>query len=855
MIRSRNQRRWLNQMNEELKIIINAVTAPARNGIKEVNTELKKLGSQSKSSGSQAGGAMKGMGKAFGVAAGVAVAAIAAIVAAVAALSSALVNLSKSTKEYRQEQAKLNTAFLSAGSTAEQASETYNNLFRFLGDSSKAVETAGHLAKLTTEEKALAEWTTALQGVYATFGDSLPIEGLSEAANESARVGKITGTMADALNWAGVSEDAFNASLAQTNSLAEREALIRGTLNGLYGDAARIYEQNNQEILKNNEAQARLDATMGRLGKVTTPLATAFLNLSNAIMTALGPAIEWLSNALTVVINAFTRAVQWVSAFMGILGGGTGAKGLTNTKQIATGINSASTGASKLASGLGSATKAAEKLKKTTASFDELNVMSSGSAGASAGGAGGAGGGIAPGAGNLGNLTLGDGNLTDTLDKTSSKVSEFVQKVKAKLSELAQVFAPTITAWGGAFDTIKQSAITAWPSVLEGLDGIKNGFMGVGTYLIEEFVPNVVNSFSTHLAPVIGDIFGFSIEEAGKTFSTFGGLIESICLDIINPALATVQTVVTDVFKAFGDAWDSHGAPFMEKASTFFDGLREDIEEIYYDVVLPIWNNIKDVFDKAWKEGLQPLVENVADAALEIGECVLDLYNKFIKPIVDWIQEKIYPVIVKIVNKIVKLAGDLVISISKTINGIITTIKGIVQFITGVFTGDWKKAWEGIKNIFKGIFETLVGVIRTPLNRIIDGINTVLNGIAKAVNTAIKAINKLSFTVPDWVPKIGGEKFGFNIKEISAPQIPKLATGGIVDSATLAVVGERGKEAVLPLENNTQWMDKLADKIASRNSSPSKIVLMLDEKQLGWANIQSINSITKQTGALQLSFV
>jgi hypothetical protein len=85
-------------MNEELKIVINAVTAPARNGIKEVNTELKKLGSQSKSSGSQAGGAMKGMGKAFGVAAGVEVAAIAAIVAAVAALSSALVNLSNQRK-------------------------------------------------------------------------------------------------------------------------------------------------------------------------------------------------------------------------------------------------------------------------------------------------------------------------------------------------------------------------------------------------------------------------------------------------------------------------------------------------------------------------------------------------------------------------------------------------------------------------------------------------------------------------------------------------------------------------------------------------------------------------------------
>ena len=90
----------------------------------------------------------------------------------------------------------------------------------------------------------------------------------------------------------------------------------------------------------------------------------------------------------------------------------------------------------------------------------------------------------------------------------------------------------------------------------------------------------------------------------------------------------------------------------------------------------------------------------------------------------------------------------------------------------------------------------------------------------------------------------------FNFNEI---KIPRLATGGIATRSTLANIGENGREAVLPLDNNTQWMDTLADKIAERNSGPSKIVLKVGEKEFAWAAINGINSITKQTGAIQLT--
>lgn len=848
-------------MNEELKIIITAVTDAAQKNLDKVSKSVKNVGAQGKSSGASFGTAMKGMGKAAAIGA-------AAAVAAVGAITTALVALGKSTAEYRKEQAKLNTAFLAAGSSSEQAAQTYADLFRFLGDGSKATEAAGHLAKLTTDERELAEWTTTLQGVYATFGDSLPIEGLTEAANETARVGTVTGTLADALNWAGVNEDAFNAQLAATSSLEEREALIRGTLNGLYSDAAAIYEKNNADILAQNEAQARLNATTGQLGKTVMPLMTALLNLSNVLLTALGPAITVISNVLTKFINIISQAVSWVVNLVTALGGGSkkaaaSAQQLTSSVAgIGGGMDGAANGAGALTGNLSDATKQAEKLKRTTAGFDELNIMSSGSSASAAGGGGGsaAGGGV-PGA-NLGNFALGGADLTSGfeeagkgVDKFAAKITSIFENLKARVKAWAQMFTPTFEAWKGAFSTISASWNASKDNFISGLQSVWSGFVNVGAYLLNTFIPTVVNSFSTNLAPMYGDVFGFYIEEAGKNFAFLGDLINSVCADIINPALDSIAKVMDGTFKAFGDAWAKHGTPLIEGLTTFFDGLREDINELYEAVILPIWTKIKEVFDWVWTEGLQPLVANIADAAMEIGVCLLALYNKTIKPIVDWIQAKIYPIIVKVVQQIVQNIGSTVNNIAKALSGVVTAIKGVVQFITGVFTGDWKKAWEGVKNIFKGIWDALVNIVKIPINTIIGGLNGLLKGLATAVNAVIKAINKLSFTVPDWVPGIGGKKFGFNLKEVTAPQIPKLATGGIVTSATQIIAGERGREAILPLENNTDWMDKLADRIAARNTSPSKIVLMVNERELGWATIHGINGITKQTGGIQLQLV
>ena len=329
-------------MNEEIKIIIKAVTDSAKKGINGVKKELEGLSKSGKSASGSIGASMKAIGKTTAVA-----------IAGIAALMSALVALGKSTMEYRQEQAKLITGFEAAGASAQQASETYNQLFRFLGKSDIAVEAANHLAKITTNQKDLAQWTKIAQGVYATFGDSLPIEGLTESANETLRVGKVTGTLADALNWAGVSEDEFNAKLAATNSYSEREAMLRSTLNGLYSEAADIYERNNAAILAYNESQARLDNSMAQAGAAVQPLLTALNNLGSAFFNALTPALNAIIPPIASFVNWIAKAIQSVLSFF---------SALTGKNSSVKAIGKIGGAAASAAKGLGSAAGNANKL-------------------------------------------------------------------------------------------------------------------------------------------------------------------------------------------------------------------------------------------------------------------------------------------------------------------------------------------------------------------------------------------------------------------------------------------------------------------------------------------------------------
>ena len=284
---------------EELKIIVSADTAEAKKNLGEVNSKLENVNTTSEKSG---GSFKKGLGSIKSVCA-TGVKAVAGVATGALALGGALIAVTESTREYRTAMGKLDTAFATAGLSSKTAKDTYTALNGVLGDTDVAVEASNHLAKLCKNEKDLQKWTNICTGVYATFGDSLPIEGLTEAANETAKVGQVTGPLADALNWAGVSEDKFNESLSKCSNESERQALITSTLTGLYDDASKKYQQNNKDLINANMAQDKLTSTMATFGAIVEPILTnvkiAFANL----LITLAPAVQQIASVLLPLLS------------------------------------------------------------------------------------------------------------------------------------------------------------------------------------------------------------------------------------------------------------------------------------------------------------------------------------------------------------------------------------------------------------------------------------------------------------------------------------------------------------------------------------------------------------------------
>lgn len=239
------------------------------------------------------------------------------VVGAATAAGGAIVALAENTREYRTEQGKLQAAFESSGFAAGDARDTYRALNGVLGDSGQAVEASNHLAKLCTNAAELADWTNICTGVYATFGDSLPIEGLTEAANETAKTGALTGGLADALNWAGVNEEAFQEKLDACNSERERQALITETLNGLYAESAETYREVNAEVISANMAQDKLTAAMAVAGGAVEPLITQGKLLIAEVLTKAAPAIEVLSTVvIPFLVTGITGLIGWLDSLI-----------------------------------------------------------------------------------------------------------------------------------------------------------------------------------------------------------------------------------------------------------------------------------------------------------------------------------------------------------------------------------------------------------------------------------------------------------------------------------------------------------------------------------------------------------
>ncbi|MGN0384604.1 MAG: hypothetical protein ACI4EX_01845 [Lachnospiraceae bacterium] len=269
----------------------------------------------------------------------------------------------------------------------------------------------------------------------------------------------------------------------------------------------------------------------------------------------------------------------------------------------------------------------------------------------------------------------------------------------------------------------------------------------------EPFAGYLYNGLLWFLQNILLPLSKWTIEEGLPSF-----------LNMVAKGVGLLSKAIETAKPSLDYIWEHVLKPMAEFTGDTFVWAMGEISDTFTD--------LSDLFEEKGEE-----INNILDA---VGKAMEFLWIFYAKPTLQFLQGGIGTAFDYIVN----IVGD-----------IIDVLSGVIDFISGVFTLDWEKAWNGIVDIFKGI-----------INFIID----IYEGV---VNTIISGLNMISIDVPEWVPGIGGKHFGFNLEKLN---IPRLATGGITNGPTTALIGEAGKEAVLPLENNTEWMDTFAEKIGDR---------------------------------------
>ena len=245
--------------------------------------------------------------------------------------TSYLADLPEATKEFRQDMSTLETSFEKTGKSVKTAEGTWKDLYAVFGEDDRAVETANHIAKMADSQEELNDWVTITTGVWGSYQDSLPVEGLAEAAMETARTGKLTGGLTDAIVWAGVSEEDFQKKLDKCSNEQERQQLITDTLTKLYGDAAENYRDSAGAQMEAKEATAEHMQAEAELAEVIEPITTEVTELKTQFLEGLKPAMEDVTEVALDALDWMQEhptTVKAIGAAVGTLALGLGALAL-----------------------------------------------------------------------------------------------------------------------------------------------------------------------------------------------------------------------------------------------------------------------------------------------------------------------------------------------------------------------------------------------------------------------------------------------------------------------------------------------------------------------------------------------
>lgn len=380
----------------------------------------------------------------------------------------------------------------------------------------------------------------------------------------------------------------------------------------------------------------------------------------------------------------------------------------------------------------------------------------------------------------LSNFLSGAGDVESVVTAFSSAANVIVKNINDLLPRLVNGITDLVNQIVPLIPPLLQSLL---PGIIEGAVSLMNGLVAA--------LPLVLDALMLALPGLITGL--------GQIVQ---GLIQALP-PILHSLISGVVAILPQLLPLLIDSIIGLIVSIISNIGMILQPIIDALPDIIISIVNALMNNLPAII-----EGCVQFVVGIVQALPQIILSLIDALPTVISSIVTGLWNAL-PILLNGVIQMVSSIGSSVWTLlggyAERLSGFFTGIwEGIKKIFSGV--GNWfknifKGAFDGIKNVFggisdwfKGVFDKLASVVKAPVNLIIKGLNTLIDGV-----------NKISFDVPDWVPVIGGKKFGFNLK-----RIPLLAKGGVVDKPTPAIFGEDGAEAVVPLEKNTGWIQKIA---------------------------------------------
>lgn len=477
----------------------------------------------SKSGADKAGANIESFGdKMKGVLAGISVAALAASIGELVSV----------TNEFQEDMGKLSVAAQQNNVATDAANGAYRDMVGILGETDQSVEAVNHLFALCGENtQALSDWTNIASGVYATFGDSLPLEGLTEAANETAKVGQVTGPLADAINWAsqaavqqGVAlsgnqaaidaynsaladgatqEDAFNAALAACNTEQERAQLITDTLNGVYAEAGAQYQQTNADVIAYRQSQSDLTAAMSSLGQAFMPIVTGLTNVATMLLSGVQPAVQWFVTNLPIIAPILAGIATTIGLLAVVL----------NASTIATTAQTVATNAAAAAQGLLNAVMSANPIALIVVLIAGLVVA-----------------------------IIGLWNNSEAFRNFVTSAFQQIQQVaQVVIDAIVNFFTVTVPNAIGVVIGFFQNLWSSIVSVFNGALSTVSGFVSSVVSFFTVSVPNAVSNMLSAAGRIPGQIASF----LGSALSSAASFVGSFASSAIQAASQFVSNIVS----------------------------------------------------------------------------------------------------------------------------------------------------------------------------------------------------------------------------------------------------------------------------------------------------------------------